>query len=186
LSDAAQLRGIIDDELRADLDEELEDQILNGDGTGENFTGLLNTPGILEQAWQGDLLTTIRRARTALRTLGRSRATAMVVHPNDAETLDLIRDDEGRFYFGGPIDGGVQRVWRVPVVESDLADEGTGLMGDYRKAVLWDRERANVQVSDSHSDFFIRNMVAILAECRAAFGVIRPSGFIKVPFEGGS
>ena len=118
LSDAAQLRGIIDDELRADLDEELEDQILNGDGTGENFTGLLNTPGILEQAWQGDLLTTIRRARTALRTLGRSRATAMVVHPNDAETLDLIRDDEGRFYFGGPIDGGVQRVWRVPVVEA--------------------------------------------------------------------
>jgi len=186
LSDAAQLRGIIDDELRADLDEELEDQILNGDGIGENFTGILNTAGVLVQAWDTDLLTTIRKARTTLRVTGKSRATAMVVHPNDAETLDLLKDDQGRFYFGGPVDGGVQRVWRVPVVESDLATEGTGIMGDWRKAVLWDRERANVQISDSHEDFFIRNMVAILAELRAAFGVIRPSAFIQVPFEGGS
>lgn len=186
LSDAAQLRGIIDDELEADLDEELEDQMLNGDGVGENFTGVLNTAGVLVQAWDTDLLTTIRRARTALRTTGRSRATAMVVHPNDAETLDLLQDNDGRFYFGGPSDGGVQRVWRVPVVESDLATEGTGIMGDWRKAVLWDRERASIQVSDSHEDFFIRNMVAILAELRAAFALIRPSAFIEVPFESGS
>lgn len=186
LSDAAQLRGLIDDELQADLDEELEDQLLNGDGVGENFTGILNTAGIQSQAWDTDMLTTIRKARTALRTIGKSRATAMVVHPNDAETLDLLKDDQGRFYFGGPVDGGVQRVWRVPVVESDLATEGTGLMGDWRKAVLWDRAKASIMVSDSHSDFFIRNMVAILAELRAAFAVIRPSAFIQVPFEGGS
>ena len=34
--------------------------------------------------------------------------------------------------------------------------------------------------TDSHMDFFIRNLVAILAEMRAAFGVIQPSAFCKV------
>lgn len=186
LSDAAQLRGIIDDELRADLDEELEDQIINGDGTGDDFTGILSTSGLLTFAWDTDLLTTIRKARTYLQVAGRSRATAMLVHPYDAETMDLLQDDQGRFYFQGPAQGGVQTVWRVPIVESETMTQGTGLMGDFRKAVLWDREEASITVSDSHSDFFIRNMIAILAELRAAFGVIRPTAFCEVDLESGS
>lgn len=186
LSDASQLKGIIDQELQDDLEECLEDEIIGGDGSGEHFTGLLNTSGVLEQAWDTDLLTTIRKARTALRVTGRSRPTAILLHPNDAEALDLLKDGEQRFYFGGPADGGVQRVWRVPVVESEAMTEGIGLMGDFRKAVIWDREQASIQVSDSHSDFFIRNMVAVLAECRMAFGVIRPSAFIQVDLSSGS
>ncbi|MBN1956197.1 MAG: phage major capsid protein [Anaerolineae bacterium] len=186
LNDVAQLRSLIDSELNDDVNEELESQMLTGNGVGENFTGVLNTAGILIQAWDTDLLTTIRRARTALRVTGRARATALVCHPNDAETLDLLQDTNGQYYFGGPIDGGAQRVWRVPVVESDLMTEGTGIMGDWRKAVLWDRERATIQISDSHEDFFIRNMVAILCELRAAFALTRPSSFIEVPFESGS
>lgn len=186
LSDAAQLRGIIDQELQDDLEECLEDEIIGGDGSGEHFTGLLNTSGVLEQAWDTDMLTTIRKARTALRVTGRSRPTAILLHPNDAEALDLLKDGENRFYFGGPADGGVQRVWRVLVVESEAMTEGIGLMGDFRKAVIWDREQASIQVSDSHSDFFIRNMVAVLAEMRAAFGVIRPSAFIQVELTAGS
>jgi HK97 family phage major capsid protein len=180
LSDAAQLRGIIDQELRDDLEEDLEDEIVGGDGTGEHFTGIENTSGVLSQAWDTDMLTTIRRARTTLAVTGRARPTAILAHPNDAEALDLLKDSQGRFYFGGPAEGGVQRVWRVPVVECEAVTEGQAIMGDFRKAVLWDRERATIQVSDSHSDFFIRNMVAILAEMRAAFGLIRPSAFIKV------
>jgi HK97 family phage major capsid protein len=186
LSDAAQIRGIIDNELRDDLNEELEDQIINGDGVGENFTGILNTAGILTFAWDTDMLTTIRKARTYLQVVGRSRATALLVHPYDAETMDLLKDESGGFYFGGPAQGGVGQVWRVPVVESETMTEGVGLMGDFRKAVLWDREEASITVSDSHEDFFIRNMIAILAELRAAFGVIRPTAFVEVDLAAGS
>lgn len=186
LSDVSQLRGIIDGELRDDLEEDLEDEMLSGDGSGEHLTGLLNTADMLTQAWDTDLLTTIRKARTALRLLGRSIPTALLCHPNDAETLDLLQDGENRYYFGGPSEGGVQRVWRVPVVECEGMTEGIGLMGDFRKAVLWDRQRATISVSDSHSDFFIRNMVAILAEMRVAFGVIRPTAFIQVDLLAGS
>lgn len=186
LSDAGQLRGIIDQELRDDLEEELEDQIINGTGAGEDLTGLLATAGVLAQAWDTDLLTTARRAVTTLRVTGRARPTAWLVNPADAETVDLLQDLEGRYYYGGPAEGGVQRLWRYPVVESEAVTAGTGILGDWRKAVLWDRERSSIQVSDSHSDFFIRNMIAILAEMRAAFGLIRPSGFITVEFTAGS
>ena len=53
-------------------------------------------------------------------------------------------------------------------------------MGDFRTAVLWDREQAAVHVTDSHDDWFVKNIIAILAEMRAAFGVIRPAGFVSI------
>jgi len=57
---------------------------------------------------------------------------------------------------------------------------GVALVGDFRRAVLWDREQANITITDSHDNFFIRNMVAILAEERVAFGVIRPAAFVEI------
>jgi len=186
LSDAAQIRTIIDQELLSDLEEELEDQMLNGDGTGENFTGILNTSGILSQAWDTDLLTTARKAKTTLMTTGRSVPTAWMFNPADWETIELLTDSDGRYYYGGPITNGQKQLWGIPVVESETIAEGTGLLGDFRKATLWDREQASISVSDSHADFFIRNMVAILAEMRAAFAVRRPSGFVTVDLTSGS
>ncbi len=181
LSDAAQIRTLIDNFLRYGLFEELEDQIVNGDGVGENFTGILNTSGVQVQTWSGDLLETSRKAKTKVRVVGRAQANAYVLHPNDTERLDLMKDLEGRYYYGGPSQDGAQPLWRLPVVESEAVSEGLGLVGDFRRAVLWDREQAAIAVSDSHADFFIRNLVAILAELRAAFGIFRPSAFVQFP-----
>ncbi len=186
LSDAAQIRSIIDEELREDVLEDLEEEIYGGDGTGEHFTGITNTSGVLTQDWDTDLLTTTRKAKTALRTTGRSIPTAWVMNPADWEAIELLKDGENRYYYGGPINNGEQRLWGVPVVESEAVTEGVAILGNWRKAVLWDREQASIQVSDSHEDFFIRNMVAFLCEIRAAFGVIRPSAFIEVDLTAGS
>lgn len=180
LSDAAQLRGLIDDELRGDLEQELEDQILNGDGTGENFEGIANTTGVQAQAWDTDLFTTTRKALTKVRVTGRSIPTAFLVHPADDERIDLAKDGNDRFYGNGPFSIGPGTLWGVPRVVSEAVTQGTGYVGDFRKAVLWDREQASIQVSDSHADFFVRNLVAILAEMRAAFGVIRPTAFVEI------
>jgi HK97 family phage major capsid protein len=186
LSDVAQLRGLIDDELRADLNEELENQMLNGDGAGENFTGLNNVSGVLAQAFTTDLATTARKAITNLLINGKQMPTAWLLNPQDWEAFDLMTDTNGRYYWGGPMAMGPRTLWGVPVAQSFFQTQGTGWLGNWTKAVLWDREQANISVSDSHSDFFIRNMVAILAELRAAFGIIRPSAFCEVDLESGS
>lgn len=183
LSDAAQLRGLIDQELREDLAEELENQMLNGSGAGENFTGLANTANTLAQAFTTDLITTTRKAITHLLVTGKQRPSAWVFHPQDWETIELLKDSENRYYWGGPMAQGPMTLWGVPVAQSFFVAQGTAWLGNWSKAVLWDREQASISVSDSHADFFIRNMVAILAELRAAFGVIRPSAFVEVDLD---
>lgn len=186
LSDVSQLRGIIDQELRDDLAEEEENQIVNGDGVGENFTGILNTVGVLVQAWNTNILTTTRQAKTTLRVTGRSRPTGWLINPADWETIELLQDGSNRYYWGGPLSNGQPQLWGVPIVECESIAEGQAILGDFRKAVIWDRERASISISDSHEDFFIRNMVAILAEERLAFGLIRPSAFVIVDMSAGS
>jgi HK97 family phage major capsid protein len=180
LSDAAQLRGIINQELREDLADHLESQIFTGDGTGENLTGIKNTSGILTQAFATDILTTTRQAITNLATNGKQRPTAWVFHPSDWEAIELLKDSNGQYYYGGPIGRGTPRLWGVPVVESYHISAGIAYLANWRKAVLWDREQDSISMTDSHSDWFLRNMVAILAEKRVAFGLIRPSAFVEV------
>jgi HK97 family phage major capsid protein len=187
LSDASQLRGLLDQELREDCLEELEDQIINGDGTGENFTGILNTTGVLTQAWNTDLITTTRKAITAVRVTGKARGSlAWAMNPSDAETVDLLKDGDNRYYWGGPVSAGTRNLWGYPIVENNQVDQGKAILGQWDKAVYWDRQAATISVSDSHSDFFIRNMIAILCELRGAFGLIRPSNFVIVDMESGT
>lgn len=181
LSDAAQVRTLIDNFLRYGLEEELEDQMIGGDNTGENFEGLANVSGVQAQAWDSNLLTTTRKAKTKVKLVGRSVANAYLLNPSDVEAIDLLQDNEARFYFGGPSGVGTAgTLWGLPVIETEAVPAGTGYVGDFRKAILWDREQASITMTDSHSDFFVRNMVAILAEMRAAFGVIQPSAFVEI------
>lgn len=180
LSDAAQLRGIIDQELRDDLADELESQLLTGDGVGENFTGLPNQTSTLLQAFNTDILTTCRQAITTLMVTGRAVPTAWLFHPADWETVELLQDGNNRFYGNGPFNQGPPRLWGVPVAQSFHVAEGSAWLADWRRAVLWDREQATLSVTDSHEDYFVRNIVAFLAEMRAAFGLIRPQAFINV------
>lgn len=185
LQDAPGLRATIDNDLRQMLQVELEDQIIAGDGTGENFLGILNTPGILTRdigtgprAEAGDTVAdTIRRALTDVR-LQFYNPTGVVLNPVDAETLELLKDTTGQYVRIWDVATG--RLWRVPVAETAALPAGTGIVGDLMiGAILWDRMQTEIRVGEPN-DFFVRNAVAILAELRAAFAVVRPKAVSKV------
>lgn len=187
LSDAAQIRTLIDTFLRYGLEEELEDQMISGDGTGENFEGILNVTGTQAQAFDTDIFVTLRKAKTKAQVVGRARNLTLLQNPEDAETQDLIRDNQGRYIGAGPYASSSfgslfgptsDTVWGMQRVVTEAVPAGTGIVGDFRWAMLWDREQAAVMLSDSHADFFTRNLVAALAELRAGFGVIRPAAFV--------
>jgi HK97 family phage major capsid protein len=99
LADVAQIRTMIDSFLRYGLDEELEDELLNGNGTGEHFLGLNNTPGIQTQTAAGaqDALDITRIARTKVRIGGRATPTAYVMNPMDWQEVELLRNVNGDF-----------------------------------------------------------------------------------------
>jgi HK97 family phage major capsid protein len=182
-SDAGQIRTLVDNFLRYGLNEELEDQILNGSGSGENFTGILaSSPLTVGSA--GTDLDAIVDAIRAVRVTGRRKPTGLVIHPNDWYSAGFLtaKDSQGNYLVGDPrasIDQ-LNQLWGLNVVVTEAATENTALVGDFRQAVLWEREGVNVLVSDQHADFFTRNLLAILAEMRAAFGVLDPQAFCTV------
>lgn len=189
LSDAPQLRSLVDNDLSYMLDVTLENQILSGDGTGNNFTGILSTTGIQVRT-QGDTgdrggealdtkADTLRRAITDIR-LEFYEATGIVLNPGDGEDLELLKDANGMYL--KVYDAATGNIWRVPTVESPVIAAGTGLVGNWRLgATLWDRMQTEIRVGEPN-DYFLRNAVAVLAELRAAFAVKRPKAFEKVTF----
>ena len=161
-----------------DLRRELEDQIVNGDGLGENFTGILNAGILTEGAGSGPFYA-IRSGITQIETTGRTSPTAIVANPTNVEEWDLaVVNSEANHFLGDPFGRtGPRTLWGLPVISTDVIAEGTALVGDFRKAILWDREQATISVGTVGDDF-VRNIVRVLAELRAGFGVLRPSAFV--------
>ena len=192
LADEPQLRSIIDNELMYGLRLLEDNQILNGDGAGENLLGVLNTPNIQEYAWSDGATTpvadtkadAIRRAAT-LSFLAYYEPSGIVLHPNDWEDIELTKDEQGQYLVAVSVAmGGEPRVWRMPVVDTPAITEGTALVGAFGTAAqLYDREQASIRISEQHSDFFVRNAIVILAEQRLALAVKRPEAFVKVDFD---
>lgn len=181
LADAGQLRTLIESQLRYGLEYRLESQIVNGNGSGENLTGIINTSNILTQAKSSDsVVDAIHKAITQIR-LGFLEPNGVALHPSDWEVIRLAKSAvDGNYYYGPPALAGQETVWGLPVAVSAAVPDDTGIVGDWTQAVLWMREGIQILASDSHSDFFVKNLVALLAELRAAFGVLQPAAFAKV------
>ena len=178
LSDAGQMRAIIDGALRYGLFEELEDQIVNGDDAGDNFDGITHVTGTLAQIPAVDIATTIRKAKTKVRFQGKARANAVLLNPLDWETLDLWMTFEGPgSNYRQAAQSTAPTIWGLSIVETEAVNAGEAIVGDFRFAMLWDREQTTVRATQGYEDFFMKNLVAILAEMRAAFGVLRPKAF---------
>ena len=192
LADEPQLRSIIDNELMYGLRLQEDAQILSGDGTGENLTGVLSTSGIQSYDWSdGATLPVkdtkadaIRRAAT-LSFLAYYEPTGIVMHPNDWEDIELTKDDNGQYLVAVSVAmGGEPKLWRIPIVETPAIPEGTALVGAFGTgAQLYDREQASIRISEQHADFFVRNAIVVLAEQRLALAVKRPEAFVKVTFD---
>lgn len=185
LDDAPAMRGIIDSRLLLGLDIKLEDQILTGAGSGEDFTGILQA-GIQTQALGSDnVVDAIFKARTKVRVVGHGRPNAVVLHPNDFQAIRLLRENVasatlGQYLMGPPNEAGPTTVFGIPVVESEGLTENTGLVGDFMQGLsLFDREQSAIRVG-TIDDQFVRNMQTILAELRAALVIWRPTLFCQI------
>lgn len=186
LADSPAIRGIINGRLLLGLDLTLESQIVSGDGTGANLTGILSTAGINIQGLGTDnVLDALFKGRTLVRVNGKGRPSAFVLHPNDWQGVRLTRENAatatlGNYLMGAPSVVGPTTAWGIPVIESEALTENTGLVGDFAMGCsLFDREQSAIRVG-TIDDQFVRNMQTILAELRAAFVVFRPNMFTRI------
>lgn len=187
LRDAGQLRTIIDLMLSWGLDATLEAQIATGNGVGENLLGIYNTPGINSiPAGATSKADKVHMGMTQVR-LDMVEPTGTLINPLDWEDIRLSRentggDGTGGYLFGPPSTQGAQTLWGAPVAVSASAPQGSGMVGAFRAAIFWLQEGTSILASDSHEDFFTRNLIAILAEMVGAFGVPMPQSFSEIDF----
>lgn len=181
--DHDELRSWLTSEMLEGVLDGLEDQIVSGDGLGENMTGLLNTPGTTTVAFDTDAVTTLRSAVTALQVIGET-PTGWALNPVDAQDVDLLRWGtsgglltEGYEGGGGtPSSNNIFGVAGVKRVVSNSIPAGTGVLGDFSKLRVYVRRDATLAL-DSSGELFTKNLFVARAEGRYGIGVLRPSAF---------
>ncbi|WP_366929200.1 phage major capsid protein [Mesorhizobium sp.] len=178
LDDVPQLRDIIDGELRYGLALAEEAQLLNGDGTGSNLNGLVTNATAFAAPFtiaDPTMLDTIGLA-ILQNALADFPADGIVMHPSDWMRLRLLKDGDGRYIWGDPQAVVQPALFGLPVVPTQAMAVDKFLVGSYQQAgTLYDRWAARVEVSTEHADFFVRNLVAILAEERIGLAVKQPT-----------
>jgi HK97 family phage major capsid protein len=185
LDDVSFLEGQIRGRLAFGVRRIEETQVLTGNGTGTNLTGIVNRTGIQTQAKGTDpnpdavykAMQKIRGSAGA----GFAEPTAVVFHPADWTLIKLLRTADGIYIWGNPSDEGPDRIWGLVVRQTTGMTQGTALVGAFRPhAEVLRREGITVTLSTEHSTFFTDNKVAILAESRLGLAVYRPSAFATV------
>lgn len=185
LMNGGQLRSIVDDQLRYDIEQRLNSQMIAGNGTDPNIRGIRNTTGILTQAFSNNVIETLRKGKTKVTNpaTGSGRVpNGAVLTPTSMETLDLFRvggstTTDGPFLVN-PFGEAPRRLWGMSLVEEPGMTASKAVVGYFRDAVLWDRQQATVQAYDQYKDFPRRNLVYLLGEWWGAFGVIQPKSFV--------
>ncbi|MBH3471698.1 phage major capsid protein [Pseudomonas putida] len=191
LADVPQMQGYIQELLRYDLKLEEENQILKGDGTGENLNGLMTQATIYDAnlTKAGDTsIDIVRRGIYQVRKQSKLSADGVVMSELDWMNIELQKDGENRYLFAN-LQGLVTPIlWGRPVITSDSMDEGdvdSGgefLIANFaRAAILFDRMSYLFKMG-LINDMFIKNMIALLAEERLGLGVRRKEALVKGNF----
>lgn len=180
--DAPMLASYIDNRLRYGLALVEENQILAGDGTGQNLLGLIPEATPYNRANVGTKLDVLRRSITQTR-LSEYRADATVLHPGDWEEIELLKTDEGAYVWANPMGLLNPTVWGLRVVDTTAITEAHFLTGAFKPAAtVWQREDATVAISEHDRDNFIKNMLTIRGEERLALTVWRPEALVYGTF----
>lgn len=106
----------------------------------------------------------------------------LFIHPTDWWTLAVEKAPAlGTYYSGGPYAGPARNPWGVRVVISQRAPAGFPLVGNFRQGgQVWRKGGIRLEASNSHDDYFRKNLVAIRAEERVALTVYYPEMFSVV------
>lgn len=186
LADAPAIASYIDSRLRDGLAQRIDRQLLLGNGTSPNISGLTDSGNFTAYA-NGtsfdNLIDAINRAKYQLWATGNAPDT-VIVNPADWGEVERLREGTGTgtYLYGAPgtVAGGMP--FGVNVVLSNHMTAGYFLVAAMRtSATVYNRSGAVVEMGYVGSDF-TNNLVTIRAEERLALGVDRPQGIVYGQF----
>lgn len=169
-----------------------ENQLINGDGTGQNILGLLNRSGIqteTQAAAPDSAQDAIFRAMTKVQTATGLAPDAVIINPADYQALRLAKDENGQYYGGGFFTGQYGNdglswqppVWGLSTVVSAAVPAKTVVVGALRAAsTVYRKGGVRVESTNSDQGKFTSNIVTTRIEERVALAVRIPAAVVKV------
>ncbi|WP_018231407.1 phage major capsid protein [Thioalkalivibrio thiocyanodenitrificans] len=182
LSDQAALGLYLDRRMRYGVGLAEEVQVLTGNGTGSNMSGLIQNATAFTGPATGDThLDTLSRAIEQVEVADYS-ASGIVLNVADWRAITRLKDNEDRYLMGGPA-ASAAMLWGLPVVPSNSMPQGQFLVADFnRAAILWDRQNVTVEMFEQDETNVQRNLVTIRAEMRSTVTVILPTAIVHGSF----
>jgi HK97 family phage major capsid protein len=199
LEDAAGIQQFLNGRLGFFIAYEVERELWRGASGGNEVQGLLTSRGV--PVYTGG--TADNKAVQIFKALNSMRGSAfiepewIVMNPTDYQVIRLLTDTAGQFFGGGPFLGPYGNVsdvtsgnnvspgitdtlWGKPLyVSAAVGGPGTAVIGTRANAKVWNRGGLQVTASNSHSNYFQMDLVALRAERRLALSVYRASGFVE-------
>lgn len=189
LEDVPAIQSYIDARLELGVQLAEEDQLLNGNGTPPNLLGILNRSGLATAVARNAGATppesnadALLRQITAIATTSFIYPEGIVMNPTNWFTIQTSKDNNLQYFGGGPFSPlPTASLWGLPLAPTPTIVAGTALVGAFNsQAQIFRKGGIRIEASNSHQDFFTRNLVAVRAEERLALAVYRPGSFGKV------
>lgn len=181
LADAPAVVAYIDTRLRDGLAQRVDNQLINGNGTSPNISGLTDSGNYTAYTPTSDdnLVDAINRLKWTMWAAG-EMADVVIVNPADWGTMERTRETSsgglGQYLYGMPGFAAGMNPFGMRVVVTPYLAAGKIIMGSLnRSAMIYNRSGAVVEMGFVNDDF-TKNLVTIRAEERLALACERPAG----------
>lgn len=176
MDDLSWVIGEINDAAQYDLKLQEETQLLSGNGSENNLTGLFNRG--IQTMDKDELSDADRLSKAALQitTTTNFQADAYVMNPLDFWKLTIAKDANGNYL--NLTDGA--KLWNIPTVATAAITEGTALVGAFKSAKVLRKGGLIVKMTDSDTDDFLHFKQKCRVSERLGLQVKYPKAFVKV------
>lgn len=159
-----------------------EQQVLFGDGTGQNLNGIIPQATAFDPQFSGTADTAFDVINQAISQAEDAElpVNAIVMNRRDWRRMLGIKDGDERYISSqSPFGSQAQQLWNLPVVATNAMPAGEFVVGAFQDgATIFDRLDVEVLLSTENEDDFIRNLATVRIESRLALAVFRPEAFV--------
>ncbi len=183
LTNESALAAFIETKMQYKLKLNIENQLVNGNGTSTQLGGLLHEGNFTDKttAVQGKLPksgATLLDFALLLKTEFEKQYIVperLLLNPDDWTQLALLKDAYGHYILGGPQLLATKNLWGLPVMTTPFVAAGKYILGNFTLgATIYDREALDFRISDSDGENFKSMLYTFRVNRRLGFAVENP------------
>jgi HK97 family phage major capsid protein len=183
LTNESALAAFIETKMQYKLKLNIENQLVNGNGTSTQLGGLLHEGNFTDKttAVQGKLPksgATLLDFALLLKTEFEKQYIVperLLLNPDDWTQLALLKDANGHYILGGPQLLATKNLWGLPVMTTPFVAAGKYILGNFTLgATIYDREALDFRISDSDGENFKSMLYTFRVNRRLGFAVENP------------